>query len=742
MKKGIIIIFSVSIFIAALVFFHSLFGYQERQEQFPPEKHEVEVRLILVDVIVTKDGEFVKDLTQEDFELYEDGKKVPINSFELVSFEERELKIPEEEPEKELSAVRTKKLAVMFDAVNSWKREVKIESENILDQLFSLIKLGHEVMILQLDRRRGLEILQPFTTRENLIRKAVEKASGTIWKLGYDIATPLDETVEDFAPSRGTGEREDDSLILNPEYYKSMTRLEYLYLEQQKFEKTIGGILASCNMLRNLPGRKSILLISAGIPDLAPADNLPKIRSGIAGEEVERIRDDKLYGTIQNMRVFDPFNILKGKTFRDGEEVIKEVIRYANAQNVSLYSLDSDIYVKNIYSGTTAEYYQQYQAEHLRTREQDKIRKVQNLAWLSEDTGAESLRGAKKFDQFRQVMSADLTYYYQLSFYPQRPEADDKYHKLKVKVNRKGVEERFRKGYTDYSLEEFNKMLLITAFYNPSVFDQLPFKAEYIPLITKDGKYEPWMNIALPARDIFIERFIEYAPKVFDLHIWINDKRSGEKSFSGDIKLPFNINPSFMDFVKKVDYLTFHFKGPELSFKHNEYKAVFALVDPQTNEIGAWESSLDIPDFKKSKDVAVVNCVLGDLTQNPKRARKSFALSKQDGGLEYGQIKFYPKVTNQFFKQEKASVFTQIYLPQGKEKVQPEFMIKGEDESIRSVPGELIAESWDKKSKIWSVIFSLDLDPAALGENSLRIEIAGLGEKIVSSREMQLTILY
>lgn len=741
MKKRIALIFS-----AALILFLSIFGFQEQQEQFPPEKHEVEVRLILVDVIVTKDGEFVKNLAQGDFELYEDGKKVPINSFELVSFEERELKILEEDPEKKGPVLPRKKLTVIFDAINSWKREVKIESETIIDQLFSIIKLGHEVMILQLDRRRGLEIIQPFTTSEVFIRKAVEKASGTIWKLGYDIAEPIDETIkdftEDFTPHQTAGGREDDRLVTNPEYYKNMTRLEYMYLEQQKFEKTIGGILASCNMLRNLPGRKSILLISAGIPDLAPGDMLAKIRSGIAGEEVERIRDDKLYATIQNMRVFDPFNILKGKTFRDGEEVLKEVIRYANAQNVSIYSLDSDIYVKNIYSGSTAEYYQQYQAEHLRTREQDKIRKVQNLSWISKDTGAESLRGAKKFDQFRQVMSRDLTYYYQLSFYPQRPEADDKYHKLKVKLKRKGVKTRFRKGYTDYSLEEFNKMLLITAFYNPSVFKQLPFKAEYIPLITKSGKYEPWMNLALPAKDIFIERFIEYAPKIFNLHVWISDKRSGEKSFSGDIKLPFNINPSFMDFVKKVDYLTFHFKGPELPFKHNEYKAILALVDPQTNEIGAWESSLFLPDIKKSKEAAVVNCVLGDLTQNPKMAKKSFALSKQDGGLEYGQIKFYPKVTNQFFKQEKASVFTQIFLPQGKGKIQPEFIIRGKDKSIRYVPGELVAESWYKKSKIWNAIFSLDFNQAALGENSFTIEMAGSEGEVVSSREIQLTILY
>ena len=197
MKKRIALIFS-----AALILFLSLYGFKEQQEQFPPEN------------------------------LYEGGKKVLINSFDLVSFEERELKISEEKPEKKGPVLPKKKLAVIFDAINSWKREVKIESETIVDQLFSIIKLGHEVMILQLDRRRGLEILQPFTTNEDFIRKAVEKASGAIWKLGYDIAEPIDETIEDFTPSRTTEvAREDSQLIGDPEYYKSMTRLEYMYLE-------------------------------------------------------------------------------------------------------------------------------------------------------------------------------------------------------------------------------------------------------------------------------------------------------------------------------------------------------------------------------------------------------------------------------------------------------------------------------------------------------------------------------
>ena len=586
-------------------------------------------------------------------------------------------------------------------------------------------------MILQLHRRRGFEILQPFTTDEHFIKNAVEKASGNIWRLGIDIQLPPEEA--EFEPA-AKSERESGGLLSaqQREHITKMTRLEYMYIEQQKFEKTIAGLLSSCNMIRSLPGRKSILIISAGIPDLSPPDMLPKPKLGYGAPDL----------SLENVRVFDPFNILEKKSFKNGEEVIRELIRFANAQNISLYTLDSDIYVKHLFSGSSAEYYQKGQMAHFKTIEGDKKRRVQNLGWLSEQTGADHLRGADKFNRFRQVMSTDLKYYYQLSFYPQRKEADDKYHKIKVKVKRGGVEARFRKGYTDYSKEETNKIGVVTAFYNPSLFKKLPFKAEFIPFSTKSGKYEPWMNIALPSKELFRDRFVEYARKEFNLHIWITDKRSGEKGFGGQINLPFNINSSFMEFIKNIDYLSFHFKGPELTFKHNEYQSVFALVDPQTNEIGTWESMLSLPDFKKKKEGAFINCVLGQITSNSKKQAKSFALSRKDGSLEYGQIKFFPRITNQFANREEASAFLQIYLPQEKKEIHPEFFVKGEDSLLHPISGEVAAESWNEKSKVWSAIFKLDLSSAALGDNSLYVEIYISEESAVLSKELKLTMLY
>lgn len=72
------------------VLFLWLYGYQEQEQEIPlPEKHEVAVRLVLLDVIVTKGGEFVKDLTKDDFELFEDGKKDFPGDFFLIGEDQK-----------------------------------------------------------------------------------------------------------------------------------------------------------------------------------------------------------------------------------------------------------------------------------------------------------------------------------------------------------------------------------------------------------------------------------------------------------------------------------------------------------------------------------------------------------------------------------------------------------------------------------------------------------------------------
>lgn len=127
---------------------------QEKKDQ-EALQHEVKVSLVLVDVIVTKDGKFVTDLKMDEIELYEDGVKIPINSLELISFAERkDVTLKEKPGEGIYPRAPAKKLVVIVDGVNSEERHIRHGAKKIVDDVISLTKLGHEVMIIQLNLKK------------------------------------------------------------------------------------------------------------------------------------------------------------------------------------------------------------------------------------------------------------------------------------------------------------------------------------------------------------------------------------------------------------------------------------------------------------------------------------------------------------------------------------------------------------------------------------------------------------
>ena len=728
MKKKLSLFF---IFFGFLLY--GLYGIQQ-------DKQEAAVRLVLLDVIATKDGEFIADLTADDFEVKEDGKEVVINSFELINFEKRELSI--ERQESPPSKRPHKKLAVVFDGINAWEKNIQENIDKIIEELVPLVQLGNEVMVCQLSEAKGVEVLQPFTSDEEAIRAAVEKATGNMWDPAQDLfSTKIDEwaRVKDpwykkWESSRTDVVTEPYSQGDDPQLIWDLQLSTFLSEERLRFEKTIGGMFATCSILGSLPGRKSVLLISGGIPDLSPRHIMPRFAEadyhpGTDGfkpnaETAAAMRQSTLdTGSIGRIRLFDPFQLEEEKEFFASEEVIRELIRFANAYNVSIYTLDAGVFSKYLFPGTaSAASVDERDVQIRRFISKERIKRVQNLSWLAEDTGADALRGASKYDQFREVMNSDLTQYYQLSFYPERKEADDKYHRISVKVKGGGINIRHRNGYTDYSKEAANKLKLITAFYNPSLYKELPIEAVFTPFVSDSGKYVPWMSIALPTQELFLDKDLSYGKKKFELHIWISDTRTGAKGFGGTIDLPINIDPSFMDYARSVTHVTFHFKGPELAFNPSFYQTVFALADPETDEVGTWESALPLPEYKDFEEGAIINCVLGEVVQNPKKAKNIFDLSKKDGSLEYEEIKFFPKIIHNIAQEESSAAFLQVYMPHGKMDLHPDMAVVGEDEIPYPVEMTVRAESWNDKLKIWSGIFTLDLSIAFPGENTLMIE--------------------
>jgi hypothetical protein len=246
------------------------------------------------------------------------------------------------------------------------------------------------------------------------------------------------------------------------------------------------------------------------------------------------------------------------------------------------------------------------------------------------------------------------------------------------------------------------------------------------------------MNIAIPIKKFFIDRLKTYGKKKFDFHFWIKGLEEAEKGFSSQVRISFTIDPHVLESLKSQKNLYLRFKGPEIDFKPGEYRAIYAIFDPETKEIGAWEKYIILP--KKDKQPASINCVLGTIERISEKRKKDFLLNDKDGILEYGQIRFNPSITNQFSRQKGGYVFMQTYLPQGTNNVQPIFVIAGADGIPLPIKGDLMAESWNSKTKIWSCLFFLDFSESSIGDNLLKFEIQAEKQRVLVSKEIKLTI--
>lgn len=673
------------------------------------QKPAQDARQRFVDVTVTREGELIKDLTAKDFRLFEDGKELKIQSVELVP--------------------SRKRLAVIFHDPQFWSRKIMTETEDITEALVQLARLGYELMIFKLDWIKGLERLQPYTSREEHIRRASDQAMMSIG---------IDKSLEDLS-GRSLAEEISSQAAAFLSFERRGELQSFLIINRRRFEKVAGGILAICNLMSAEAERGLVLLISSGIPDLSSSnqarilDGVPDPRNAL---DAIHSRDQENIGTI---RIFDPFHVLGDKKYNLAEEVLRELIQFANSQNISIYSLDPGFFSRSVFS-SSSELFRPEDSRERQIIDDENTKQKQNLRLISEETNAAFFRGSGKFQDMQLAMNRDAGFFYRLSFKPRRSRPDGKFHDLQVKVPEADGDVRFRKMYTDYTADDIQKISLVSAFYNPEFVTTLPFDAGFVPFLTKEGDYVPWINLALPTQELFRDRVMVSPRKTFHLHFWIKETRGGEKGFQGQINIALNMNQSLRDYINRVAYLWFFFRGNKLPFSPKDYQAVYALVDVETQEIGAWQTFFSIPDIKKEKQEAFINCVLGSVSEHQEKKDEVFAINKKNGSLEYGKIRFRPRVINKFSMWEEGFVFLQVYAPRSQKMVKPEFLVTpaaGDESQSTRIPGELVAGSYIQKSGVWNGIYQLNFFDVLVGENIFQAKIPDAGGNPIISQKIK-----
>ena len=409
----------------------------------------VTVNLVQVDAIVTdKSGQVVTDLSPDDFEILQDCKPRKISRFAYVPTQAGPTPrpgrranpnaIPIPPPAYKPEQVRRTIVLVVDDLALSFESMYQVREA--IKKFTASLQPGDLVAMMRTGAGAGA--VQSFTADHAQINQL---ATTLRWnfrsRTGAGPITSVDEEAED-------SDTPEEDMMNRSAGLGSLGAMEWI----------IRG-------LANVPGRKSIVLLSEGF----------KMQARNQGV-------DTLNGALT-----DPLRRLTDQATRAG--VVIYTIDPRGLQTLSLSAADT---VRN-----------QKQSDRLQERRAREFQQTQDpLRILAAETGGKAFLNANfPDDSLRRVLD-DQSGFYLLGYSPEEATFDRKYHKIAVKVKRKGLEVRSRTGFVGIE----DKPLTTPANQTPQ--QQLvlalnaPFQSAAIPvkltgLFAVDDKQSPYLHCLL-----------------------------------------------------------------------------------------------------------------------------------------------------------------------------------------------------------------------------------------------------
>ena len=393
------------------------------QTQPAPKKDEgyfeaVNVTVVNVDVYVTdKSGNRVPGLGPADFELFEDGRPVQISNFYVVEngkpvAEPAESPAPQATPSPVAAAAaplarpeeQQLSLVIYIDNFNLKPFDRNRVFRELRQFLTQNVKQGDRVMLVTYDRERHVRV--PFTTDLSAVAAAT-----------FDLEKISAQGVHQESDRRELLDDIDRANNVNDVYSQVRTYAESQYNDLSFTTSALRDFVTS---LAGLPGRKALLYVSDGL----------QIRAG-----------EDLYYALQE-KFKEQVSLLEAQTY-DLSRTFQELAAEANANRVTFYTIDAA--GLRVSSAASAE------TNSPRSPQVDQVY-VSNLQsplqMMAEQTGGLAVLNANNVLPALQKIAVDFDTYYSLGYTPSHA-GDGRYHKIEVKLKRKGLHARYRDGYRD-----------------------------------------------------------------------------------------------------------------------------------------------------------------------------------------------------------------------------------------------------------------------------------------------------
>jgi len=461
-----------------------LAGLMAAQE---PSSFRVNTRLVEVDVVVRSKGSAVTGLTKDDFRILDNGRPQNITTFSIRSSANpkgvaiKQVANAAPLPSGTISnrvdhsgAEPVAATVILLDRLNTEVADQSYFTKEMLKYLKTM-QPGEHVAIYTL--LKSLRIVQDFTDDpQRLLLAASRSTAQQSVSLAASDESAL-KTQEDSI--RNLADPTNDpvgaaALALTAEM------AENAVTEMEDAEKKNRALLTSAALediarhLRGLPGRKKLVWVSGGFP--------------IGALEV-------------NSRHYDEF----------GEETARAV-RSLNNANVAVYAIDPRgvvaygtnpaILTPNATTG---------QSIFSQVQRPDPVGlNAPNIAAMNlfaSGTGGRAIYATNDLVGALKTVMEDDEVVYTIGFYPAEQKMDGSYHKLSVKVDRKGVEVHHRQGYladdTKIYTPRQRREAMTDAIQNPLDSTELGLRASIAPITGRPGFYK--LALTLNVNELHLE---------------------------------------------------------------------------------------------------------------------------------------------------------------------------------------------------------------------------------------------
>jgi VWFA-related protein len=368
------------------------------------------INFVRVDVIVSqKNGAPVLDLRAEDFEVTEDGRRQTIETFKLIEFNTGLLPGPDGPPrairsdsDEETEAGRddVRLFGIFLDDYHV-RRETGLRAREDLAR-FVETQLGPADMVAVMYPLQSLDSVR-FTRDHGAVRRALQSFEGR--KYDYEPRNSFEQVYSNYPTE--TVER----------------------IRNQVSLSALEGLVIRMGSLKE--GRKALILLSEGYTNMVP----PQLRSSIAG-----VRDPSNPASRDPLAGANDPNEERAAFFAnaDLDLELRDLYAAANRNNVAIYAVDprglaQEFGIDQNIGYTIDRSYLNATQETLRT--------------LSRETeGREIVSRNDLLGGMRQIVQ-DSSAYYLVGYSSTLAPSDGKFHEIKVRVRRPGVQVRARKGY-------------------------------------------------------------------------------------------------------------------------------------------------------------------------------------------------------------------------------------------------------------------------------------------------------